>query len=58
MADLPRRCRRDRRIGGLPKKAYRTEADARDSGQVGPGKVVYQCKHCYNYHIGRPKKET
>ena len=47
---LPRQCRRDHRMGGRPKKCFRTEAEALD--HVGRGENAYYCTHCGNYHVG------
>lgn len=43
---------------GPPKKAYRTEAEARSAAQLawtlsGVDLNAYRCAHCYQWHIGK-----
>lgn len=50
---IPRQCRRDIRMGGLPKKKY----PSKTAGQkdAGPYDSVYECEHCGHWHIGHKR---
>lgn len=50
MTRLPRECRRDVRMGGLPKRTYGTKVEAEE--HVGKGENAYQCGTCGFWHVG------
>jgi len=44
---------------GTPKKAYRTQAEAKQSAQVswtinGVDLQTYRCDYCHQWHMGKP----
>lgn len=57
-APLPRTCRRDARMGGEPKRCFRTLDEAEAFINGGPGLNAYHCEHCNNYHVGHVRPDT